>query len=140
MKTRFSLFFVVVLLLTSCSQEETINELNTDTNHEANKDNPGNRGFGCEPDYPLPIYNPLTDWMYSITWTIHYAPHLTPEQINCIRIGYFSQSVLALKMNILQPTDPHIDSWKLIPGYPSQSTSGTIDDDPRLTVGNGSGG
>ncbi len=140
MKTRFSLFFVAMLLLVSCSQEETVTELN---NQEVSLkgENPDNRRFRCNPHYLFPVYNPFIDHLHNLEWTITYDSRIVEEdEITCIRQEYFSQSALNLKLCIDQPADPYVECWRLMPGWPSQTTSTTIDDDPRLTANNNSGG
>lgn len=123
----------MTLTLLSCHKEDIETLKTTDTDF-ASFSRPGDSQ--CDLDYVFPILHPSDPGanMY-ITAQITYNRDLTLEQIHCIRYEYFTAhpEYGDMRLCILQPTDPYLDCWKFIPGYPDQQTNTTICDDPRFT-------
>ncbi len=141
MKTKHYLIFAVVsVLLISCTQEPTLDELNAESSTFSTADENEKTYFDCNPNYVFRIHDSRANFHQSnVFFTIEYDRSLTLAEIACIRQEYFSQEDFDLALVLPQPEDPYQDRWSSSFGQPGQSTSTTIGTDPRLFASTGSG-
>lgn len=137
MKTKIFILLLCSIVFASCSQDEISTELSDDVNLITN--NSTNRSSDSLIDCVTSVdtrnscqsFEPdVIGWQepFDNEFTITYKAHLSLDEIDCVRMAYFN-CFQRLRMSFLQPSNPYIDYWKIIPPN---------DTDPNGTLGSGS--